>query len=744
MNSSPGNLPSSASNQNSASPNLKPLEDLISFLLDREVAEDDSLAKSEISDEHFDSWSENRKLSLETFKPLDSVDTGSHDPEIKVEIESELKPTLNQAVEYEAFLRQTVPKASNNQSANVSSLKQVTAIDTVEASTEELADVVNSLVPLIVELLQFKLEDSKERVIQTVRPVLDQLIEHRVAEDSPKMAAAIAKILPSAITAEIDLDPEAIARAIAPEIALSIKEQIRLDKNAIPQVLGPEMGKAIKAQIESERDAMVDALYPVIGSTISKYMVEVVQEINSKVESTLSPTGIKRKIRAKIQGVSEAELIFQESVGYQVQAIFLIDKDSGLVIQEIQQPGEKQLDSNLIAGMLTAIRSFANDCITSGSELDSIDYGDWQIPLEAAGYCYLAVVIKGEPDKQFRSKIRQVLGEIVLEYGDNIQEYDGNMATIPPAVRTKLEQLSQLNQDKSPKSSSSPALLWLILFLLGLVFIPWGIINYRTRVAQNIEQTAATQLDAAPELSVYRLESQVKDGKLTVSGRVPSEDLRDRAAVITQQIASRNNLQLDNQIATVNVPIDPSLFGGEIQRLTNLFNQQPTVLIETSYQAKTLTIKGFILDQSIYQAINQAFSQIPGVEQIIFEVARQLPMVKERIYFESDSQELDFADNLSKINAIEQLLNLYPQLHLNLAAYSDGRGSTKINQRLGKNRCQRVKTALVARGIEPTRLVANCDSVFLPSNAEDNQASRTLWYNRYVSFEPFIPTNLLQ
>ncbi|HEY9767978.1 MAG TPA: BON domain-containing protein [Coleofasciculaceae cyanobacterium] len=559
MNSSPENLPASATNQNLASLDLEPIEDLINFLLEREVAQDDSFLKPD-SVNHLDSLSENIELSLEDVSQSDSTHAGFNYPEIKVEIESESKPTLNEAVEYEAFLRQTVPKSSKNYYNNPSfrSIEQVEAIDTAQASTEELADVVNSLVPLIVELLQFKLDDSKERVIQTVRPVLDQLIEHRVAEDSPKMAAAIAKILPSAISAEMNLDPEAIARAIAPEIALSIREQIRLDQNAIPQVLGPEMGKAIKAQIESERDAMVDALYPVIGSTISKYMVKVVQEINSKVESTLSPTGIKRKIRARIQGVSETELIFQESVGYQVQAIFLINKDSGVVIQEIQQPGEKQLDCDLIGGMLTAIRSFANDCITSGLELDSIDYGDWQIPLEAAGYCYLAVVIQGKPDKQFRSKIRQVLAEIVLEYGDDIQDYNGNMVTIPLAIRTKLEQLSQQNKDKPQKSSSPPMLLWLIILLLGLVFIPWGIVNYRAKMAQKVEQTAAIKLDAVPELSVYRLDSKVKDGKLTVSGRVPSEYLRDRAAVITQQIASQNNRQLNNQIATVDVPINPS------------------------------------------------------------------------------------------------------------------------------------------------------------------------------------------
>ena len=618
-------------------------------------------------------------------------------------------------------------------------VEQLETIDPENASLEELADTLNGLIPLIVQLLQFKLDESQEQIIQAVRPVLDQLIEERTIEDSQKMAIAIAKILPSAISQGIHLTPEEIARAIAPEIALSIREQIRLDRDAISDTLGPEMGKAIKAQIELERDAMVDALYPVIGSTISKYMVEVVQEINQKVENTLSPEGIKRKIRAKMQGVSEAELIFKESVGYRVRAIFLIDKDSGIVIQELQLPGEKQIDSNPIAGMLTAIRSFANECIREGSELDSIDYGDWQIPIEVAGYCYLAVVVAGEPPKQFIAKIRQVLGEIVIEHGEAIQNFDGNLADVPPGIEAKLKQLSELEKDKPKKSSS--ALLWLLIFILGVIFIPRGVISYRARIARQIEQTVATQLDAAPALSVYRLNSQVQDGKLTLSGRVPSEDLRNQAAAVTQEIARQNELQLDNQIVAVNVPQDPSLVKDEIARLTSLFNRQPQVAIATTYLPKTLTVEGFILDKSARQTISQGFTQIPGVEQIVFEVVEQLPIVGERIYFELGSSELNFADNSSKIEAIANLLTLNPQLHLELKAYSDGQGSSKINQRLSKERCQNVKNALVARGIEPIRLVANCDSILLSTEGKNNRAS---WSDRYVSFQPFIPTNLSQ
>jgi outer membrane protein OmpA-like peptidoglycan-associated protein len=731
MNSEPQNF--SSNSQSSTPSDFEQIEDLIELLLEQQTAVDNSSQDSPLAEN----------------EAANSTDAKLDDAEIKVEIQSELKPTLKEAVEYKAFMRQTMESKapevksevkSKSEIASLNSIEQIEAIAPETASSEDLVDLVNALIPLIVELLHFKLEDAQEGVIRTVRPVLDRLIEERTIEDSPKMAAAIAKILPFAIESEIKRNPEAIAKAIAPEIALSIREQILLDRDAIPQTLGPEMGKAIKAQIESEKDAMVDALYPVIGSTIAKYMVEVVQDINSKVESTLSLEGIKRKIRAKLQGVSEAELIFKESVGYRVRAIFLIDKDSGLVIQEIQLPGEKQLDSDMLAGMLTAIRSFANDCISSGSELNSIDYGDWQIPLEVAGYCYLAVVVAGEPPKELITKIRQVLGEIVMEHDQVIQNFDGNLAKVPIDIRNKLEQLTEANQDQ-PKSSSSPVLLWLIIFILSIIFIPWGINKYRAKVAHNIEQTIAAQLDAAPELSIYRLDSQVDNGQVIVQGRVPSEYLRDRAAVITQEIANQYNLKLNNQIVTVDVPVNPTLVTGEIKRLTNLFNQQSQVAIKTDYSPKTLTITGFTLDPATRQNINRAFRQIPGVEQIVFELDSRLPIVEQRIYFSSGSSRLNFADNSSKINAVEQLLRQYPQLHLKLTGHSDGIGSNQINQSLSQKRCQSVKAALVSKGIDSFRLVDDCDLLpSLPNTAN----SSDLLSNRYVSVKLFIPPNASQ
>ena len=772
----------------------KPIQDLLDLLLDtgeietdnpstepdRGILDNPALQIPEIAAKLAESKSE---IDIKPDRGESEVNTDkvNTDKDLEIEPQPRKNLTLIEAVEYEAFLRQTVESEENSTTLPINSSEPCQiktyplnpsseAIDQNDIQkrdkpfgygfpyrkpqplaevkstladknydVEDLADSVNSLIPLITELLNSKINNSREAIIAAIIPVIDRIIEQRFTEDAAKMAAAIAKILPSAITEEIHLSPQAIAKAISPEIALAIEEQIRLDENAISHALGSEMGKAIKTQIELEKDAMVDALYPVIGNTISKYMVEVVQEINAKVENTLSIDGIKRKIRAKRQGISEAELIFRESVGYHVQAIFLIDKDSGLIIQEVQQESNNHLDSDLVAGMLTAIRSFANDCIASGSELDEIDYGDWQIPIEVAGYCYLAVVVKGEPSRQFREEIRQTLSQIVLKYGDIIQGYQGDSSIVPHNIKLLLQQLINQSQqaESSSKSKSSPtSLMGLLAIALSMIFIPWGIVNYQNNVASRIERDTAIQLDAAPELSVYRLDSQVSRGKLTLTGRVPSVYLRNKATEIGQKIASQENLELDNQIVAVKIPPAPDAIAGEIERLTSLLNRQAEIALETNYRDRTLTVSGFVLQESKIQFIYSSFEQIPGIERLVMKIDKQLPSLPQRIYFPSGSSKLNYDANSGKIEAIKQFLDKYPKLHLELIGYSDRRGSRSQNQQLAIERSRQVRDVLVAGGISPARLTLNY-SEELPLGVRENQP---LWLSRCVRLETFIPT----
>ena len=268
-------------------------------------------------------------------------------------------------------------------------------ITKLEDFIQEPTTLIQLIAPRHAQLFRQTVSQSPKEIVETLVPIIDRIIQDRIAQDQTSMSVALAPAIPAAISHQVSFSPEEVAMAIA-----------------------PTMGRAIKEQIALEQDQMVDALYPIIGSTISKYMAETIQLINQQVEETFSVKGIQRKIRAKLQGVSEAELILREASPFTVQAIFLIHKASGLIISEVQQVGQN-LEADMLAGMLTAIRSFANDCIsqTSGtSELNEIDYGGSKIILEVAGYCYLAVVVGGEPTKFFIHEIRRSLSALITTY----------------------------------------------------------------------------------------------------------------------------------------------------------------------------------------------------------------------------------------------------------------------------------------------------------------------------------------
>ncbi len=589
------------------------------------------------------------------------------------------------------------------------------------------------MLPWIAEILSRKIKDSKEEVVNAIVPIIDEVIRAKTQENKQAMSSAIAELLPDALAQQIHNSPADIAKAIAPEIGMAIKEQIRLDQESIAQALGPEMGKAITAQIEFERDSMVDALYPVIGSTISKYMAEAIKTINEKVSNTLSVEGVKRKIRSKVQGVSEAELILQESIPFTVQAVFLIHKASGLVISEAQQLGDYQLESEMVAGMLTAISSFVNDCIVRPgqiSELNQIEYGESKIMLEVAGYCYLAAVIKGEPPPKFIKKMRETVSTIIINYGKSINQFNGNPRTISDDLHALLlGLLAKFTTEPQTPAKLPLALAGLSLALLSLMVVPWGIYQYRSNIDRRLADRATLALESTPELAVYRLNVSVEGKTLKLTGKLPNPELRVKAGKIAASTAP--NLKLDNQIVAVDLPPDPVLTKAEVQRITAVLNKLWGVSISSRYDDRRVTVEGIVTEPGDVQKITQSFKQIPGVQSVISTVKLEPLKITSRIYFEPGTAKLDSTYQETIVN-IRDFLRQHPQKSIKIIGHSDRTGEFAINQQLSLRRAATVRDALVLQGADPQRLQVVASNI-PPVDVAQNQP---LLLSRCVLFEP--------
>lgn len=262
--------------------------------------------------------------------------------------------------------------------------------------------------------------------------------------DIEALAEKIRPSLAPAISASVRESREGMVEALSPIIDRLITTSIENSREGMVNALLPIIDRLISTSVRESRDSMVDALYPIIGRLVSRAVSQalrdLVRRIDDQMRSALDLKLMVRRLQARMAGVSEAEIALRTVLPFQVRQIFLIHGETGLLLNALAQDPELAADSDLISGMLTAIRDFAEDAIGRGQEgdLDEVQYGDKRILIETARYVYIALVAEGIEPISFRADVHDRLLDIEHRYLSLLRNYDGNAA--PFAATTAILQ----------------------------------------------------------------------------------------------------------------------------------------------------------------------------------------------------------------------------------------------------------------------------------------------------------------
>lgn len=185
---------------------------------------------------------------------------------------------------------------------------------------------------------------------------------------------------------------------LSEKVSPIVLEKLKIFSDNIPENLGPEIVESIKQQIETSKDEVVEALYPILGKMIKKYISQEMkvlsEKVNNAARNTFSFAGLKRKLKAKATGVEENELILRDLASAQIEQVFLIEKDSGLLLGSFSK--KETVDQDMISGMLTAIKAFVEDAFKEGGrDLQSIEYDSYEIHLQNFHKYYIATALDG-------------------------------------------------------------------------------------------------------------------------------------------------------------------------------------------------------------------------------------------------------------------------------------------------------------------------------------------------------------
>jgi len=160
------------------------------------------------------------------------------------------------------------------------------------------------------------------------------------------------------------------------------------DRESLVGTIAPLLGDLIRRKVRDAREEMIDALYPIIGQVVVRAVGEAIRDlvrtIDARMRSSVSPRALWQRLRARARGVSDGEMALREALPFAVSDVLLIHRETGLLLWHVSGDREGMPDSDLVSGMLTAIRDFARDALGQDQEgqLDEIQYGEQRILIE--------------------------------------------------------------------------------------------------------------------------------------------------------------------------------------------------------------------------------------------------------------------------------------------------------------------------------------------------------------------------
>ena len=554
----------------------------------------------------------------------------------------------------------------------------------------------------------------------------------------------VAEVLPTAIEKRIEQD-EKLAKALQQPISKSIKSSIQREPKEYADILYPIMSPAIRMSITSAIRSMLAT-------------------INQTVESATSIRGWRWRMESMKTGVPYAEIALRHALLYRVEQVFLIDKESGLLISSVVNEDVVEKDSDAVSAMFTAIQSFVQDSFSGNQEdqLTDMAVGEHRVWVVHGPTAMLACVIRGMAPASLRTQLIEILENIHVDYSQALSEFNGDSSEfigidnyLEPCLSIKLK-------DYAGEKKRPPLASILGAFILLGLFAYWLFSSMQQRsqleyVSQTLSKTPgvlATDVfwekgklqvfglrDPIAELPISRFEQLgISENKIDFQLK-PYRSLESEI-VIARYLAQHSvpasvNLSLVDQVLSFSGTADLNwldnlpLQTNDVIQQFNLSELSPTEKSVVSHvkqnidlpdgvklitRGKTIVVSGNA-DANWVSKLNELFSGNIWVNsirladsttmyQMIDEIAKQAFVFIDKTDMQPQSTVSlkGTAEKVKNVMAIANNLGLL--LKIDVVGFTDDVGTEDYNQQLRIDRAQAVAQKLIDYGIPKSLIEA--------------------------------------
>lgn len=219
---------------------------------------------------------------------------------------------------------------------------------------------------------------------------------------------------------------EKLAEKINPIVEIHLENL----KRKFPKEYKKQVEVLIERKLKSSQDELLNLIYPVMGKMIKKYIshqFELLKEqVDQKVEQTFSLKNWINRFKARASGVDERDIMLRELDKVSIEEVYIIERDSGILMGHYSK--SETIDRDLVAGMLTAIKSFVENAFSKKrQDLDMIEYGTYKIFIQSFHLYYIPIILNGS----ISTSEKQALSAQLLDFAEK------EMATVVPAEHTQ-------------------------------------------------------------------------------------------------------------------------------------------------------------------------------------------------------------------------------------------------------------------------------------------------------------------
>ena len=501
--------------------------------------------------------------------------------------------------------------------------------------------------------------------------------------------------------------------------------------------LGPVVGDAIKASVRRDPQPLVDAIFPVIGPAIRRAiataLAELVQSLNTTLEDTLSFRGMTWRWEAMRTGKSFGEVVLSHSLLFRVEQLFLIHRDSGLLMEHLTAPSVQSPSPEMVASMMTALRDFARDSFRASEQdsLVSMELGELTVWAESGPTAVLAAVIRGQPPVSYREELQRTLEDVHRAHADDIDRFGTSGVDFP--LSAGLLERALVSQAQTRARSMGAWRMWLLTAVVvgtvGWCAIP-SVMEQR-RFDRFVDQ-------ARREPGVVVGSAGRENGRFIVTGlRDPLA--RDPADML---VASGITVERVDSKWEPYVALRPEFV---LRRAALLLLPPPTA--QLALVGDTLVATG-VASAAWRREAELLARAVPGVGVVRFAaLADSADLALRARATELESISLTFplgsatpvAGQGSRLDTLAVKLRALAQdaagaqrlARINLIGSADSVGTEQINAALRIARGTRVLNALSARGVPASAMQASSDAT--------DGAGTSRQVRLRITFVPFVP-----